>query len=151
MYSSTHTGNKYDCVNCDESNHMWDKTMTEEITHHVFSSISSEHDAIITWCIRGSLKKDFCITFFHTTLKFGTHIWKTNIASLKYKFLNLTRYFRKESTICKRKLETRRTVWLCCLWYLNVFVNFSHFHLLLQNHWANFNQTWDKAPLGDGD
>ena len=23
-------------------------------------------------------------------------------------------------------------------------VNFSHFHLLLQNHWANFNQTWHK-------
>ena len=23
-------------------------------------------------------------------------------------------------------------------------VNFSHFHLLLQNHWANFNQTWLK-------
>ena len=27
------------------------------------------------------------------------------------------------------------------------YVNFSHFHLLLQNHWANFNQTWHKAPL----
>ena len=30
-------------------------------------------------------------------------------------------------------------------------VNFSHFHLLLQNHWANFNQTWHKASLGVGD
>ena len=30
-------------------------------------------------------------------------------------------------------------------------VNFSHFHLLLKNHWANFNQTWHKAPLGGGD
>ena len=27
----------------------------------------------------------------------------------------------------------------------------SHFHLLLQYHWANFNQTWHKAPLGEGD
>ena len=26
----------------------------------------------------------------------------------------------------------------------------SHFHLLLQNHWANFNQTWHKASLGEG-
>ena len=25
-----------------------------------------------------------------------------------------------------------------------VVVNFSHFHLLLQNHWVNFNQTWHK-------
>ena len=30
-------------------------------------------------------------------------------------------------------------------------VNFSHFHLLLQNHCANFNQTWHKAFLGEGD
>ena len=30
-------------------------------------------------------------------------------------------------------------------------VNFSHFHLLLQNYWANFNQTWHKASLGEGD
>ena len=32
-----------------------------------------------------------------------------------------------------------------------LFVNFSHFHLLLQNHWANFNQIWHKASLGEGD
>ena len=31
-----------------------------------------------------------------------------------------------------------------------VVVNFSHFHLLLQNHWTNFNQTWPKASLGEG-
>ena len=30
-------------------------------------------------------------------------------------------------------------------------VNFSHFHLFLQNHWTNFNQTWHKASLGKGD
>ena len=30
-------------------------------------------------------------------------------------------------------------------------VNFPHFHLLLQNHWVNFNQTWHKASLGEGD
>jgi hypothetical protein len=26
-----------------------------------------------------------------------------------------------------------------------------HFRLLLQNHWANFNQTWHKSSLGGGD
>ena len=31
---------------------------------------------------------------------------------------------------------------------VGVVVNFSHFHLLLQNHWVNFNQTWHKASLG---
>ena len=29
-------------------------------------------------------------------------------------------------------------------------VNFSRFHLLLKMHWANFNQTWHKAFLGEG-
>ena len=32
-----------------------------------------------------------------------------------------------------------------------VVVNFSDFHLLLQNHLANFNQTWHKASLGERD
>ena len=30
-------------------------------------------------------------------------------------------------------------------------VHFSRFHPLLENHWANFNQTWQKAFLGEGD
>ena len=30
-------------------------------------------------------------------------------------------------------------------------VNFSLFYLLLQNHLANFNQTWHKVSLGEGD
>ena len=30
-------------------------------------------------------------------------------------------------------------------------VNFSHFFLLLQNHWANFNQIWRRASLGNWD
>ena len=30
-------------------------------------------------------------------------------------------------------------------------VNFLHFHLLLQNRWADFNQTWWGSSLGGGD
>lgn len=30
--------------------------------------------------------------------------------------------------------------------FVNVMVNFSYFHLLLQNHWANFDQTYAKYP-----
>ena len=37
-----------------------------------------------------------------------------------------------------------------CPFSVVVVVNFSHFHLLLQNHWAEFNQTWHKASLGEG-
>ena len=32
-----------------------------------------------------------------------------------------------------------------------VVLNFSHFYLLLQNHWANFNHSWHKACLGEHD
>ena len=39
----------------------------------------------------------------------------------------------------------------CCLSSVCQSVNFSHFQLLLQNHWANFNQTWHKASEGKGD
>lgn len=30
--------------------------------------------------------------------------------------------------------------------FVDVMVNFSYFHLLLQNHWANFDQTYAKYP-----
>ena len=30
-------------------------------------------------------------------------------------------------------------------------VNFLHFRLFFQNHWANFNQTWHRASMGKGD
>ena len=33
----------------------------------------------------------------------------------------------------------------------HLFINFSHLHLLLKNHWANFNQSWYKAPFGKRD
>ena len=50
---------------------------------------------------------------------------------------------------------SRRLIMICPLTIVvvgvGVVVNFSHFYLLLQNHWANFNQTWHKASLGEGD
>ena len=32
-----------------------------------------------------------------------------------------------------------------------IVINFSHFRLHLENHSPNFNQTWHKAFLGEGD
>ena len=55
-----------------------------------------------------------------------------------------------------------KLTWRLCLWVsffiaccplsvcVHLFVNFSHCHLLFQNHWTNFNQTWHKASLGEG-
>lgn len=42
------------------------------------------------------------------------------------------------SVVCRRWRRCH-----CC--------KFSHFHLLLQNHRADFKQTWHKASLGKGD
>ena len=36
----------------------------------------------------------------------------------------------------------------CCPSSARLSVNFSEFHLLLKNHWANFNQTFQKVLLG---
>ena len=33
--------------------------------------------------------------------------------------------------------------------FVRLSVHFSHFRLLLKNHWANFNQTWHKASLSE--
>ena len=48
-------------------------------------------------------------------------------------------------------LSVRPSIRLSICLSVRLSVNFSHFHLLLQNHWAKFNQTWDKASLGEGD
>ena len=38
---------------------------------------------------------------------------------------------------------------VCPSFHLSVI--FSHVYLLLQNHWATFNQNWHKVSLGEGD
>ena len=47
-----------------------------------------------------------------------------------------------------RRLKRDFLIKICPLSVVLVVENFSHFHLLLKNHWANFNQSWHKASLG---
>ena len=49
-----------------------------------------------------------------------------------------------------RRLKWTFLITICPFSVFVVVVNFSHFHLLLQNHWANFNQTVHKLSLGEG-
>ena len=50
------------------------------------------------------------------------------------------------------RLKCAFLIKICPLFVVVVVVlNFSHFHLLLQNHWANFKQTYHNASLGEGD
>ena len=50
-----------------------------------------------------------------------------------------------------RRLKWAYLITICPLPVVVVVINFSHFLLLLQNHWTNFNQTWYKPFLGEGD
>ena len=50
-----------------------------------------------------------------------------------------------------RRLKWAFLITICPLSFVVVVVvvNYSHFLLLLQNHWTNFTKTWYKASLGD--
>ena len=39
----------------------------------------------------------------------------------------------------------------CCCCFRRRRNLYLHFHLLLQNHWASFNQTWHNSSFGEGD
>ena len=48
-----------------------------------------------------------------------------------------------------RRLKWAFLITICLLSVVIVdVINCSHFHLLLQNHWANFNQTWHQCIFG---
>ena len=48
-----------------------------------------------------------------------------------------------------RRLKRVFLIKICPLSVVVVVANFSHFHLLLQNQWANFKETWRNVYLGD--
>ena len=93
-------------------------------------------------------------------------IWKGNILISKYlihynaaiitqfqEFLYTMLWFKKFLDHLSRRLKWDFLIKICPLSVVVVVVvvvNFSHFHFLLQNHWANFNQTWHKASLSKG-
>ena len=63
-------------------------------------------------------------------------------------FLNT--FLCKCSPIFSWRLKWAFLIKICPLSVVVVVVIFSHFHLL-QNRWANLNQTWQIASLGEGD
>ena len=93
-------------------------------------------------------------TKFHACITYS--IVLSHVAGKKVKLLDRTCARESGSILTKYLLHKKRgmisdrlmsVVCLCvCL-----SVNFSHFQLLLKNHWASFNQTWHKASLGGGD
>ena len=109
--------------------------------------------------------KNQCSTFksVNQKLKFSlaTFYW-TKIEHLKYHKTSFLCFLQFHISLFLAHLSWRLKwailIKICPLSVVNVVVvvvvvvvNFSHFHLLLQNHWANLNQTWHKASLGKGD
>ena len=61
-------------------------------------------------------------------------------------------YFYSFLAHMSRRLKWAFLIKICPLSVVvvGIVVNFSHFHLLLQNHWVSFNQTWHNASFGEG-
>ena len=76
---------------------------------------------------------DICFIFCSILKQCQLKIWRKNTVS----FL----------THLSQMLRWAFLIKICPLSVIVVVVNFSHFHLLLQNHWANFNQTWHKVGI----
>ena len=68
--------------------------------------------------------------------------------SLKYRYL--LAHLSQGSSVRAFLIKICLLSVLVMLVVVVVGVKFSPFHLLLQNHWANLNQTWHKVSLGEG-
>ena len=104
-------------------------------------------DIGLPYLAHGCITMIRCVAYIHDpdmTLNFDLNV----------KFIGFLTCFRVRPITFLAHLS-RRLKWAflikICPLSVVVIVNFSHFHLLLQNHWANFNQTWHKASLGEGD
>ena len=88
--------------------------------------------------------------------KIHVYIYQQQIEINYYKFESTLRPFRSlVFSLPRRKAQVSFSDQICPLSVVVivvvVVVNFSHFHLLLQNQWAHFNQSWHKSSLGEGE
>ena len=86
-----------------------------------------------------ALDTQVCIVFEHSICVFSSPELKAQVSVSDH----------LSSVVC---LSVRLSVCpsVCLSLPVCMSVNFSHFHLL-QNHWANFDQTWHNVSLGEGD
>ena len=103
------------------------------------------------WCviIHEALTAEnlFCyiyFLFFFFWIYFCIYLWYCRYFEFHYAIVCCL------SAYLSQRLKWTFLIKICPLSIVGVVVNFSHFHLL-QNHWANFKQTWHKASLDVGD
>lgn len=91
---------------------------------------------------------NFTIVFVYCTLLLLIRVGLTNDKSQNIKFLN----FNSEIFQLTWAKGSRVTfLFTCCLTLsVRLFVIFTHFWLLLKNHWPKFYQTWYKSFLWEG-
>ena len=83
---------------------------------------------------------------------FVFHTLRTFLIDIKlYRIMFLAHLSRRLKWAFLIKICPLSVVVVVVVTVVIVVVNFSHFHLLPQNQWTNFNQTWHKASLGEGD
>ena len=113
--------------------------------------------SFITWkhCHLQNLSLDFILTvILHWHSPHSLNISIINfqtISILSFSKISLLVIYYTFFSSPELKFKWAFLIKICPSFVIVVVVNFSHFHLLLQNHQANFNQTWHKASLGEGD
>ena len=83
--------------------------------------------------------------------------WRFSVSSFcefwKITFCDFTPFFSflTKATLGYLAHLSQRLEWAIAVRFRPSSVNFLHFHLLLENAWLDFNQTWQESSLGVGD
>ena len=98
---------------------------------------------------------DFKLILWYSTYMYDDNILHLFFLRLGFHFLGviIKVFFSSPELKAQVSFSDRLSSGVCPSVRLSVCpsVNFSYFQLLLKNHWTNFNQTWHKVSLGEGD
>ena len=127
-------------VTDNEKRMAWNILLTEEVTERGRQLISGGEEVL-----RIFLQKILCelkSMFYWTSISWNKYLIHILCTNKKKRFL----------AHLSQRLKWAFLINICPLSvFVVVVINFSHFHLLLQNQWANFNQTWHKSSLCEDD
>ena len=99
-----------------------------------------EYQYSVIWCVWVNILLKYELILLDTIFWYLTSgdPFVLNISMVRYSFFC--------SPELKAQVRFSDFLTSVCL-SVHLSINFTHFHLLLQNHLANFNQTWHKASL----
>ena len=149
----------------------WNWLKGKHLPNHIFHTLHKWSFGVILVSLCPSVFLSICQSLSpsvdmifcpHMFLEMGAHNFSENLYTLyspfedvhlvfSYWLVNLSSFYRLFLAHLSRRFKWAFLTKICLFSAIVVVINFSPFHLLLKNHWANFNQTWHKASLGEGD